>query len=177
MSNGVIVVIGAFEDEKTAKKAYQSLRKQFIEEKDRLTYTQSLKYNPDMLLQNVAVVSRTGRGKLKVKESGDMGGGKGALIGGVMGGILGLMTGPVGWVAVGGALLGGLLAKKSDPGIPNPSLEKLGKGLEKGQAAVVAVVDEPYAERFSDIFKDMGATVTTEGLDASTVERLQAASD
>lgn len=176
MSHGAIVVIGAFEDGKTARKAYQTLRKKFITEKDKQTFTQSVQFDPEMILQNVAVVSRTGLGKLKVKESGDMGGGKGALIGGVLGGIFGVMTGPVGWVAIGGALLGGMLAKKSDPGIPNPSLEKLGKGLEKGQAAVVAVVDEQYAERFSDIFTDLGATVTTEGLDESTVERLQAAS-
>jgi len=173
MGYGVSVIVAAFEDEKSAKNAYQKLRKRLIDEKDKLTYAGSLSYEPDMLLQNVAVVSRTGRGKLKVKESGDMGGGKGALIGGVLGGIFGLMTGPVGWVAVGGALIGGLLAKKSDSGIPNPSLKKLGEGLEKGQAAVVAVVDEQYGERLTDIFKDLGAVVTAEGLEESTVARLQ----
>jgi uncharacterized membrane protein len=173
MGYGVNVIVASFEDEKTAKSAYQKLRKRLLDEKEKQTFSGSLSYEPDMLLQNVAVVSRTSRGRLKVKESDDMGGGKGALIGGVLGGIFGLMTGPVGWVAVGGALIGGLLAKKSDPGIPNPSLQKLGDGLEKGQAAVVAVVDERYGERMTDIFKDLGAVVTTEGLDESIVERLQ----
>jgi uncharacterized membrane protein len=176
MSNGVIVLIGAFEDEKTAKNAYQSLRKKLVKAKEQQTFTESYQFDPDMVLQNVAVVSRSSKGKLKVKESGDMAGGKGALIGGVMGGILGLMTGPVGWVAIGGAAIGGLLAKKSDPGISNSSLEKLGKGLEKGQAAIVAVVDEAYAEQFTDMFKQMGAQTTLESLDESTVERLRAAS-
>jgi uncharacterized membrane protein len=93
-----------------------------------------------------------------------------------MGGILGLITGPFGWVAIGGAVVGGLLARKSDPGISNPSLENLGKGLEKGQAAIVAVVDEAFAEQFTDMFKQMGALTTIESLDESTVERLRAAS-
>ncbi len=175
MSNGVVVLVSAFDDEKKARKAYQLLRNKLLKMKEQQTFSESYEFDPDMVLQNVAVVSRTNKSKLRVKESGDMSGGKGALIGGVLGGIFGLMTGPVGWVTIGGAVIGGLIARKSDPGIPNPSLEKLGKGLEKGHAAIVAVVDENYAVQFTDMFNQMGAQTTLESLDDSTVERLRAA--
>jgi uncharacterized membrane protein len=173
MSNGYVVVIGAFEDEKTAQKAYQTLEKRLKKEKDQKTMTTEITADPELILQDVAIIHRTEKGKVKMSESAEMSGKKGAAIGGAVGALLGIVSGPVGWVTLGGAVVGGLLAKRADHGLPNTTLEHLGKGLETGKAAVVAVVAEVWGDRFSDVFKELGAVVTTEGLDAGTVERLK----
>ena len=69
------------------------------------------------------------KGKLHIKETADMGGGKGATIGGVAGGVIGAIAGAAlaGPVLV-GALVGGLAAKLKDSGFDND--RKLGD--EKG---------------------------------------------
>src|SRR4051794_17012358 len=67
-------------------------------------------------IDNVAVVRCDQQGKVHIKEPTDMGAGRGAAIGAVVGGLAGLLFGPVGWVAVGGAAVGGVAAKVRDSG-------------------------------------------------------------
>ena len=52
-----------------------------------------------------------------------------------------MITGPVGWVALGGAAIGGLVAKLKDGGFDNSRLEQWGDQLKPGTSALVAVVD------------------------------------
>jgi len=56
-------------------------------------------------IENAAVITKDAEGKLRIKETADMGGGKGAAIGGVVGGVIGLLAGPIGWAALGGAAI------------------------------------------------------------------------
>ncbi len=98
-----------------------------------------------------------------------MGGGKGAVIGGVLAGIV---TG--GLSIVGGALIGGLIAKFHDAALPNKELKALGAALPDGQDAVLAVVDQASGDKVTDMLKKAGATATTLNLDADTVARLTA---
>jgi uncharacterized membrane protein len=160
MDEGYSVVVGVFRDEATASEVYKTLK-----------HTSNTDW-----LRDLAVVVRDG-GKIKLKESEDMGGREGLAWGGAIGALVGLFAGPLGWAAVGGALVGGLIAKLRDVHLPNQSLKRLGEGLEAGQAAIVALVRADLVDRTARDLRDMGAEVTTEGLDSETVERLTAAQE
>ncbi len=78
-----------------------------------------------------------------LKETADMRGGKGAVVGAVIGGVLGVMAGPGGVIAGGaaGAFIGGLTAKIHDAGIKDDTLRKIGEDLKTGSTAIVVVFD------------------------------------
>jgi uncharacterized membrane protein len=155
--SGVLVVVGAFNDSASAEAAYKELKRG----------------DNAVWLQDVAVVQRADS-KVKFKESQDAGFGKGAVAGALVGALAGLFTGGIAWVALGGAAIGGIVAKAHDANLTNVSLQKLGESLKAGEAAIVAVVDENMVPQASDALKNLGATVTTEGLDDETVARLNA---
>jgi uncharacterized membrane protein len=119
-------------------------------------------------LRDAAIVYRDGD-KIKVKETKDMGGGKGAVIGGVIGGVL---TGGIG--IAGGALIGGLIAKGHDANLPDKQLKQLVAALPEGSSAVLAVVDEASGQAAVDMLTGAGAKATTLNLDADTAARLGA---
>ena len=76
----VEVVLAAFNDEDGAEKALGQLKQA---KKDRL-----------IGIRNAAVLWKDDKGKLHFKETADMRGGKGAVIGGVIGGVVGLVFPP-----------------------------------------------------------------------------------
>jgi uncharacterized membrane protein len=90
---------------------------------------------------NIAIVTMHDDGKVKFKETGDMGTGKGALVGGGLGLVVALFTGGAGAVLA-GAGVGALAAKLRDSGFDNSQLEGLGEDLKPGTAAVVTIVPE-----------------------------------
>src|SRR5512135_3866851 len=83
----VQVVVAAFKDENTASEALKALKQ---------ARNQGL-----IKIVDAAVLRKDANGKLHIKETADMGGGKGAVIGGIAGGVIGLLAGPVGWAVVG----------------------------------------------------------------------------
>ena len=120
-------------------------------------------------LRDAAIVYRDGD-KIKVKETKDMRGGKGAVIGGVLAFIA---TG--GLAFIGGALIGGLIAKGHDANLPDKDMKALLAALPEGSDAVLAVVDEASSQAAVDMLASAGATATTINLDAETAARLGAA--
>jgi uncharacterized membrane protein len=100
----VQVVVAAFQEEGAAKAALQELK--------------ALKRGKLIGIQNAAVLRKDQQGKIHIKETADMGGGKGSVIGGVAGAAIGLIAGPALVVpAAVGALVGGLTPKISEVGI------------------------------------------------------------
>jgi uncharacterized membrane protein len=93
-------------------------------------------------LADQAVVVNNGDGSLAFKEGKDAGGGKGFVYGASTVAVAGLLLGPIGWGAMAGGLVGGLIAKLHDAGIPSKDIEALGQSLEPGQAAAIAVAQE-----------------------------------
>jgi uncharacterized membrane protein len=89
---------------------------------------------------NLAIVMMDDKGKVKFRETGDMGAGKGALIGGGVGLVVALVAGPIGILAGAGA--GALAAKLKDSGFEDDQLKGLGQDLTPGSAAIVTVVPE-----------------------------------
>ena len=88
---------------------------------------------------DAAIAERTKRGGVKVHQTKDMGGRKGAVGGATIGVVVGTMLlGPAGPL-VGGALggtLAGLYAKFRDIGIDDKLMKTVGKEVEKGKSVV-----------------------------------------
>ncbi len=145
------VVLAVFEDEATAKKAYNDLQKA---EKDK-------KFD----LENIVLISKGADGKINLKEAaekitGEVG------IGALVGGALGLLAGPVGFITLGaaGAALGGISAKLDDVGFDDERLRNLGEELEPGSSAILAVLESVYSEKLTQELKKHGARVAVEDL-------------
>ncbi len=157
MSRGVEILVAAFENEAAADEAYNQLKRGANR----------------AWLDDVAIVVHEGN-KVKLKESKDMGGGKGAVVGGVIGAVTGLLFPPaIPLFTAAGAAIGGLTAKLHDANLPDDTLRTLGEQLGPGSAAIVAVVDEGMVSQAKDALSRMNAKVSTVGLDSDTVQRLQ----
>ena len=156
----VQVVVAAFKDENTASEALKALKQARNEGLIKIV--------------DAAVLRKDENGKLHIKETADMGGGKGAVIGGVLGGVVGVLAGPIGWAALGGAVIGGLAAKLKDGGFKDERLKKLGEGLGPGNSAIVAVVELTWVKQVEKAMADAGAQAVTEELSADIAKQLAA---
>lgn len=135
------VVVARFKDEGVAKDAIAAVKAAGIK------------------LADQVVVLNNGDGNLTFKEGKDAGGGKGFVYGGATTAVLGVLLGPVGWTVMGGALVGGLIAKLHDAGIPTKDIEALGDSLEPGHAAAIAVAQEGDEDRVAETLVNFGGEV------------------
>lgn len=155
------VVVAAFQEEKAADEALQALKE--------------AKWSGLIGIQDAAVLRRDEKDKLHIKETGDWGGGKGAVVGGAVGAVVGLVTGP-GAIITGaiGATIGGLAAKLRDSGFPDGRLKQLGEGLTPGTSAIVAIIEHKWVAEMEKQLAEAGAEVVTEALKADIAEQLEA---
>ena len=96
---------------------------------------------------NVAVIRSNKKGKIKVRESGDMSTGKGAGIGALVGGVVGLLAGPAGvaWgLVIGGG--SGALAALRDSGFEDKSLKEIGSALPPSTSALAVTTSRAFNE-------------------------------
>jgi uncharacterized membrane protein len=157
----VQLIVAAFQDEKVASEALKALKK-----------AQSEKL---IKIQNAAVLRKDEKGKLHIKETGDMGGGKGAALGGVTGAVIGLIAGPALLVpAAVGALVGGLTAKLRDSGFSDERLKKLGDNLKPGSSAIIAVVEHRWVADVEKALAEAGADAVTAAIGADIATQLEA---
>ena len=156
----VQVIVAAFKEEETADEALKALK---AAKKERL-----------IGIQDAAVIRRDEENKLHIKETADMGGGKGAAIGGVLGGVIGLIGGPAGVVLGGaaGAAVGGLTAKLFDAGISDERLEEIGSALKPGTSAIIAIIEHKWVAEVERELAEAGADVLTEALRDDIAEQL-----
>ena len=160
----VQVVVAAFQQEGAAKAALKELK--------------ALKREKLIGIQNAAVIHKDQKGKIHIKETAEMGGGKGSVIGGVAGAAIGLIAGPALVVpAAVGALVGGLTAKLRDVGFSNKRLEALGEGLQPGTSAIIAVVEHKWVAQLEKEMEEVGADLVTAGLAADIAAQLEAGHD
>jgi uncharacterized membrane protein len=152
------LIVAAFKDPNGASQALQALKQ--------------AKKEHWIAIKDAAVLTKDAQGKLHIKETKDMGGGKGAVIGGVIGGALGVLAGPIGWAALGGAAIGGLAAKLSDGGFNDARLKKLGEGLTPNSSAIVAVIEHTWVAEVERAMAEAGADVVTESLSADIAAQL-----
>lgn len=161
MGRGVEILVAAFKDEAGADAAYKQLKSSAN----------------SVWVDNVAVVVNDGK-KVTFKESRDMGGGKGAVIGGAIGALTTLLFPPAMLITTAaGAIIGGITAKLHDSNLPSETLRKVGEQLTPGTGAIIALVDETLLAQATDALTRLGATVSTVGLDSETIDRLNATGD
>ena len=162
--NPIQLVVAAFQDEKSAKAALKELKQA---QRARL-----------IKIENAAVLRKDEKGKLHIKETGDLSGGRGAAFGGVAGAAIGLLAGPALVVpAAVGALVGGLTAKLRDSGFSDARLQALGEGLTPGSSAIVAVVEHRWVEQMEAALAEIETDLLTLELQADIAEQLEAGHD
>src|SRR5260370_41949127 len=122
----VQVIVAAFDDEQGAENALRELKEA---KKEKL-----------IGIQDAAILRRDAGGKLHIKETADMRGGKGAVIGGVVGAVAGLLAGPLVLATAAGALIGGPAAKLRDSRFPDERLQMLGTALTPCTSAIHAAI-------------------------------------
>jgi len=128
-------------------------------------------------IEDTAVITKDDDGTVKIKETADMGGGRGATIGAIAGGVLGLLTGPVGWAALGGGVIGGLAAKLRDSGFPDARLRQLGEQLPPKSSALIAVIEHRWVADVERALAQQGADVLRHALHADLARQLTAGGD
>jgi hypothetical protein len=79
--------------------------------------------------------------------------------------------------AAGGAALGGLIAKLHDSGFDDNRLRELGKSLQPGTSAIVAVIDHVWVTELEAELRKAGADTATQQLGADIAEQLKAGHD
>jgi uncharacterized membrane protein len=157
----VQLIVAAFQDEKSAKEALKLLKQA---QKEKL-----------IKIDNAAVLRKDEKGKLHIRETADMGGGKGAALGGVAGAAIGLIAGPLLVVpAAVGAVVGGLAAKLRDSGFSDARLKTLGENLKPGSSAIVAVVEHKWVAEVEKAMASAGADAVTAALGADIASQLEA---
>jgi uncharacterized membrane protein len=111
-------------------------------------------------------------GKLRIKDTKDMGPKKGAVVGGLVGAGLGLITGGVGWLLLGGGAVGALAAKARDGGLSDARLRELGERMTPNSSAIVAVVELTWVADVEREFAAVGADVVRESVEEDLVAQL-----
>lgn len=160
----VQLIVAAFQDEDTASQALKMLKQ--------------AKRDGLIRIQDAAVIRKDEKGKLRIKETADVGGGKGAAFGGVVGAAIGLVAGPLLVVpAAVGALIGGLTAKLVDTGFSDERLKQIGEALQPGSSAIIAVVEHRWVEEVRREMQEAGADLLTEALKTDIAQQLEAGHD
>ena len=162
--NPIQLIVAAFKNEDSAKAALKDLKKA---QKDKL-----------IKIEDAAVLRKDEKGKLHIKETHDMGGGKGAALGGVGAAAIGVIAGTALVVPVAvGALVGGLVAKLRDTGFSDERLKFVGEGLTPGSSAIIAVVEHKWVAQLEEALAESEADLLTLELQADIAEQLEAGHD
>ena len=89
-------------------------------------------------------------GKVKIEETGDVGGKKGAKRGAIAGGLVGLIFPPSIVVSAAvGAGAGGLWGKVRDKGFKDEDLKEIGNSLPPGSSAIIAIAEDRMVEQLN----------------------------
>ena len=158
----VELMVAAFQGEQGAEQALEQLKEA---KKEHL-----------IKIQDAAVMRKDEKGKVHIKETEDVGGGRGAIAGGILGVAIAALTGPAGIILAGltGALVGGIAARNIDMGIDNDRLKKLADSLQPGTSAIVAIVEHTWVADLEAAMQEAGADVLTEELSAEIAAQLEA---
>jgi uncharacterized membrane protein len=130
---GVGMFVAAYVDERAADQALDQLKE--------------AKKRGEMYFDDTAVIRQDAKGKVHIKETGDMSTGKGAGIGALIGGVIGILGGPAGIaIGAGGGAAIGAMAAHHDAGFSQESLKEIGGALLPGTSALVAVTSKDFVE-------------------------------
>jgi len=156
MSSDIAIYI--FDNEKDAKSMQKSIKQ--MEQRNKLK------------IAAMAMVKKDKKGKVKVKETGDVSTKGGATRGGIIGVVAGtILGGPIGGL-VAGAVLGALTAKAVDFGISDDQIEMISEEMDRGKTALFVELVSGDLGLISSSVRQMGGQVIE--LDVPEPTRIQA---
>src|SRR3954469_22432137 len=132
--NPVQVFVAAYESEDGAEAALKDFR--------------AMDREGSIELIDAAVAVHTADGKVKIEETADPSGKRGAKRGAIAGGLVGLIFPPsiIAGALVGGAG-GGVWGKLRDKGFKDDQLKEIGEGLPPGSSAIIAIAEDHVIQR------------------------------
>jgi uncharacterized membrane protein len=136
------------------------------------------KKDEQFYFDDAAVVRCDAKGKVHIKETGDVSAGKGAGIGALIGGVIGLLGGP-GAVAAGaaaGAAIGGI-GSAGDAGFDHDSLKQLGSALPPGSSALAVTTSQDFVEAVREEATDEETLTLAQDIAAQIGDHLNARKD
>jgi uncharacterized membrane protein len=124
-------------------------------------------------LEDMVVVTRDEKGKVKLQQATSMGA-AGAAGGALWGGLIGLLfLAPLLGMAV-GAASGGLAGAASDIGVDDNFMKELGSKLEEGNVALVVLVRRSTPDKVLPRIQEYGGHVIQSSLSNEREEELRA---
>ena len=159
-SKNLALVVGSYDTEAAASEDYDALR--------------SGQDSGGYEIVGAVVLSRSEDGKVQVKEHGDKSVGHGAAWGAGAGAVLGLFAPPLLAATAVGAGVGAILVKISNNHEEKQFGVDVDEYLAPGTSAVVAVVDDKWADRVEDAL-DRADKRISKAIDANDYERLRKA--
>ena len=153
MSIEMQIIVANFDSKDGAKEALKAVKHEKIKRGD------------------VAILSKNEKGKIKVKETADWGGGKGAVAGAVVGSFIPV----VGTLA--GAVIGGVAAKLRDGGFPNDKLKDMAESLEPDHSMYVMLTDSDSVEAVESILAEAGGQLVSHPVSAELAGDLEEAAE
>ena len=153
MSMDMQIIVANFDNKDGAKDALKAVKHEKIKRGD------------------VAILSKNAKGKIRVKETADWGGGKGAVAGAVVGSFIPV----VGTLA--GAVIGGVAAKLRDGGFPNDKLKDMANSLEPDHSMYVMLTDSDSVEAVESILAGAGGQFVSHPVGAELASDLETAAE
>jgi uncharacterized membrane protein len=129
-------------------------------------------------VEDVAMVYKTDKGKVKIQQTADATAGKGAVKGGGLGLLVGIVAAPLVPAVAVGAGIGALAGKFRDRGISDPLIKAAGQAIETYGAVVFVLADQANSQVVTNLIDEAvakGAKVEYQVLseDAQELLRLQ----
>jgi len=158
----VELVVAAFSDEQEASKVLKQMRQWDRE--------------GTIAILNAAELIKRVDGKVTMRETEDVPGGRGALFGAIVGGLVGLLGGPAGAIvgAAAGAATGGIAASQIDMGFDDAALRDIQESLTPGSSAVIALVQHEWVDRVVAILDELNAVLFRQTLKTEIAAQLAA---
>lgn len=128
-------------------------------------------------IEDAAVIIKGADGKSKIRETNDMGIGKGAFIGALIGAILSLIAGPLGWTTLGGGIIGELATQMKDGKFPQEHLTQMARGLTPGSSVLLVVAEEQWMEPLLDEIEKHDAKIFEGEIGEEIAQQVAAAND
>jgi uncharacterized membrane protein len=136
------------------------------------------KKSGELYYEDAAVIRQDPKGKVHIKETGDMSSGKGAGVGALIGGLIGLLGGPAGVaLGAGGGAAIGAMAAHHDAGFSHESLKEIGGALLPGTSALAATTSQAFVEAVRKQAPQADSLSLARELATAIHDRLQARQD
>ena len=108
-------------------------------------------------VEDVAMVFKTEKGKVKIQQTTDATAGKGALKGGGLGLLVGIFAAPLVPAVAVGAGIGALVGKARDRGISDELIKQAGQAIETYGAVVFVLADQANSQVITKLIDDAAA--------------------